>query len=113
MAALAGIMVLRPGTALDKLWSLNPVAQQLLTPIGRSVGPAFLLMSITLLIAAAGWFQWRLWGWRLTVLVLAVQFAGDFINLLRGDLFRGAIGILVAGSMLYFLLRSNIRSSFH
>ena len=113
MAALAGSMLLWPGTTLDQLWTLNPIAQQLLTPIGRSVGPIFLLLSVTLLIAVAGWFQSRLWGWRLAVVILSVQFAGDFINLLRGELLRGGIGILVAGALLYFLLRSNIRASFH
>jgi len=113
MATLAGTMLLWPGTALDELWRLNPVAQQLLTPIGRTVGLLFLLLSVTLLIAAAGWFRSRLWGWRLTVVILSVQFAGDFINLLRGDLFRGGLGLLVAGALLYFLLHSNIRSFFH
>jgi len=94
MAVLAGTMVLWPRTALDRLWSLNPAAHKALAPFGSSIGPLFYFLSIVLVIAAVGWFEQRIWGWRLTVAIISTQVVGDFVNLMRGDLLRGCIGLL-------------------
>ena len=76
------------------------------------MGPLFFLLSIALGIAAVGWFKQRVWGWRLTVLIISTQVAGDFVNLVRGDLLRGGTGLLIAGALLFYLLRSDIRGTF-
>jgi hypothetical protein len=105
-------MLLWPHTALDRLWSLNPTAHKALAPFGNSIGLLFYVLSIVLAIAAVGWFRQRIWGWRLTVAIISTQVVGDLVNLIRGDLLRGCIGFLIAGSLLIFLLRSNIRAMF-
>ena len=51
-----------------------------------------------------------MWAFRLTVAVICTQLVGDLVNLVRGDLVRGGIGILVAGALLFYLLRSRIRT---
>jgi hypothetical protein len=112
MAALAGTLLLWPGTVLDKLWALNQPAHEALAPSGTFMGPLFFLLSITLGIAAVGWFKQRVWGWRLTVLIISTQVVGDFVNLVRGDLLRGGTGLLIAGALLFYLLRSDIRTTF-
>ena len=112
MAVLAGTMVLWPRTALDRLWSLNPAAHKALAPFGSSIGLLFYVLSIVLVTAAVGWFKHRTWGWRLTVAIISTQAVGDFVNLIKGDSLRGCIGLLIAGSLLIFLLRSNIRTMF-
>jgi mannose/fructose/N-acetylgalactosamine-specific phosphotransferase system component IID len=112
MAALAGTMLVWPGTVLDKLWTLNQPAHKALAPAGSFMGPLFFLLSITLVTAAVGWFKQRVWGWRLTVLIISTQVIGDFVNLMRGDLLRGGTGLLIAGALLFYLLRSNIRTTF-
>jgi hypothetical protein len=112
MAALAGTMLLWPRTVLDRLWSLNPAAHKAFAPLGNSIGPLFYVLSIVLVTAAVGWLKQRIWGWRLTVAIISTQVVGDFVNLIRGDLLRGCIGLLIAGSLLLFLLRSNIRTVF-
>ena len=112
MAVLAGTMLLWPRTALDRLWSLNPTAHKAFAPFGNSIGPLFYVLSIVLVTAAVGWFKRRIWGWRLTVAIISTQVVGDFVNLIRGDLLRGCIGLLIAGLLLIFLLRSNTRTMF-
>jgi len=112
MAVLAGTMLLWPGTVLDRLWSLNPAAHKAFAPLGNSIGLLFYLLSIVLLTAAVGWIKQRIWGWRLTVAIVSSQVGVDFVNLIRGDFLRGCIGLLIAGSLLIFLLRSNIRTMF-
>lgn len=112
MAALAGTMLIWPGTVLDRLWSLNQTAHAELRKAGSYVGPLFWALSVTLLGAAAGWFRQRVWAFRITVAIVCAQVAGDLINLARGDFGRGGAGLLIAGALLLYLLRSNIRTAF-
>lgn len=88
MAGLAGTTLTWRGTALDAIWGLNEPAYRQLAPLGRVVGPLFLLLSAILLLAAVGWFKRRLWGWGLTVAIIATQVAGDLVNLVRGNILR-------------------------
>lgn len=112
MAGLAAITLLWRGTVLDRVWDLNPTAYRQLAPLGRMVGLLFLLLSATLTAAAIGWFRRCRWAWRLTVLVIATQVLGDLINCFRGDFLRGGTGIVIAGAILLFLLRSRIKAGF-
>jgi hypothetical protein len=112
MAALAGIMLIWPGTVLDKLWLLNETAHAELRKAGTYLGPLFWALSIVLIATAAGWFRQRMWAFHLTVAIICAQLVGDMVNLVRGDLVRGGIGVLIAGALLLFLLRSRIRSVF-
>lgn len=112
MALLAGTMVLWPGTVLDRLWRLNPAAQQALTSIGSIAGPGFYALAILLMATAVAWFQQRIWGWRLTVAILLTQALGDLVNLARGGLLRGSTGMVIAGALILFLLRPSTRSAF-
>jgi hypothetical protein len=113
MAALAGTTLVWRGTPLDRLWAVNRPAYTQLAPIGSTVGPLFLLLSAALMAAAAGWFKLRLWGWRLTVGIIAVQVAGGFVNLLRGEFLRGGTGLTIAGALMLYILQSKVRASFH
>jgi len=54
----------------------------------------------------------RLWGWRLAIAIIATQVLGDVVNCVRGDFLRGGIGVIIAGGLLLFLLRSKIRAAF-
>jgi hypothetical protein len=112
MASLAAITLLWRGTALDRLWVLNPLAYKQLAPLGNTVGLLFLVLGAALTTAGFGWFRRRLWGWRLAVVIIATQFLGDVVNCVRGDLLRGGIGLIIAGALLLFLLQPKIRSRF-
>jgi hypothetical protein len=112
MASLAGITLLWRGTVLERMWMLNPGAYKQLVPFGRAAGILFLLLGAALALAGAGWFKRRLWGWRLAVAILATQVLGDLVNALRGDVVRGAIGFTIAGALLFYVLRSEVRAVF-
>jgi hypothetical protein len=112
MALLAATLVLLPGTFLDKLWVLNPIAQRQLTAVGSRAGLLFVLLSSVLAVAAIGWFKSRPWGWRLAVIILIVHLAGDVGNVLLGRLLQGALGVIVAGVLLIYLLRPTTRAQF-
>jgi hypothetical protein len=57
MASLAAATLLWRGTALDRIWDLNPIAYKQLAPLGRTVGILFLLLGAALATAGIGWFR--------------------------------------------------------
>ena len=112
MASLAAVTLLWRGTALDRLWALNPIAYKRLAPLGGKVGILFMLLGTALATAGIGWFRRRLWGWRLAVVIIATQVLGDVVNCVRGNWLRGGTGVIIAGVLLLFLLQPRIRATF-
>jgi hypothetical protein len=62
--------------------------------------------------AGTGWFKRRVWGWRLAVAIIATQVLGDLVNAFMGDLVRGSVGFMIAGALLVYLLRPQVRGAF-
>ncbi|MBZ5597130.1 MAG: hypothetical protein LAN83_02305 [Acidobacteriia bacterium] len=112
MAALAGTTLAWPGTGLDRVWSLNPTAYARLAPLGRTVGVLFLLLSAALAATGVGWFRRRVWGWMLAVVIVISQVIGDLVNMFMGQFIRGAVGVVVAGLLLFYILRPQVRKPF-
>jgi hypothetical protein len=112
MASLAGATLVWRGTALDRMWTLNPRAFRELAPYGKIVGIPFLLLGVTLAVAGVGWFKCRLWGWRLAVVVITTQVLGDLANVFKGHVVEGGIGVAIAGALLFYLLSANVKAVF-
>src|SRR5437588_206818 len=113
MAFLAGFMLLRPGTVLDHLWKMNPSAYAEMAPLGRMIGPLFFLLSAVMALTGIGWFKRRSWGWVLAVIIMATQFVGDLINMIGGQYIRGGAGAIIAGALLFYLVRPATRRAFN
>jgi hypothetical protein len=111
-ASFAAITLLWQGTALDRLWEMNPSAHRELAPLGNKVGVLFLLLAASLTMTGIGWFRRRRWGWRLAIIIIATQVLGDIVNCVRGDLLRGGIGLIIAGALFLFLLQRKLRATF-
>ncbi len=79
-ASLAGASLVWRGTALDRMWTLNPRAYRELAPFGKLAGILFLLLGMTLAFTGMGWFKRRLWGWALAVAVIATQVLGGAVG---------------------------------
>jgi hypothetical protein len=112
MALLAGTTLVWRGTILDGAWVVNAVAYARLARLGKTIGIPFLLLGAILVIAGIGWLRRRLWGWRLAVAVIATQVLGDLMNTFMGDVVRGGVGFVIAGALLFYLLRPEVRSAF-
>lgn len=112
MAAYAAVTLLRPGTFLDALWVVNKRGHAGLILLGRSAGLLFIVLSVLLALAAVGWFRRRKWGWVLGVTIVAINMAGDVVNLVRREGLKGALGVVIAGMLLIYMTRAGVRSYF-
>jgi hypothetical protein len=112
MASLAGTSLIWRGTVLDRMWAINASAYRRLAPFGKTVGIPFLLLSATLAVAGTGWFRRRRWGWRLAATIIATQVLGDLVNAFTGEVVKGAVGFLIAGALLIYLVRPRVRAFF-
>jgi len=112
MASLAGTSLIWRGTVLDRMWAINTSAYRRLAPFGKTVGIPFLLLGATLAVAGTGWFRRRRWGWRLAAAIIATQVLGDLVNAFTGEVVKGAVGFIIAGALLIYLVRPQIRASF-
>ena len=112
MAAYAAVTLLKPGTVLDGLWVLNKTGHAQLASLGKGFGLCFAGLSASLWAAAVGWFRRRYWGWVLGTTIIAINAAGDFINGVRGEWLKGAVGVAIAGLLLFYMTRSGVRNYF-
>ncbi|HEY2109788.1 MAG TPA: hypothetical protein VGH17_07790 [Candidatus Acidoferrales bacterium] len=112
MATFAGITLLFPGSFLDPIWRLNPDAGEQLRQLGRGVGIAFLGLGAAMIAAAVGWIKRHFWGWALAVVIVASQVLGDLVNAFRGEWLKGVLGAAIAGALLVYLTRRNVRDAF-
>lgn len=112
MASLAGATLVWRGTPLDRIWSLNPRAYKQLAPLGKIVGIPFLLLAAALFASCVGWFKLRVWGWRLAVAIIATQACGDLVNAFLGHFLEGIAGVAIAGALLFYLVRPNVKRAF-
>jgi len=112
MSAYAAFTLLRPGTAADALWTLNQKGHAGLLPLGRAAVVLFVVLSVLLTLASVGWFKRRRWGWALGIAIVAMNMAGDAVNLLIGEGLKGAAGVAIAGMLLVYMTRANVRNYF-
>ncbi len=112
MTAYAAVTLLRPGTILDGLWELNKTGHAQLASLGTSAGLGFVGLSALMCAVSVGWFRRRYWGWVLGTTVIAINAAGDLVNLARGERLKGAVGAAIAGLLLIYMTRSSVRNYF-
>jgi hypothetical protein len=112
LTMLAGFTLLFPGTALDRMWLLNPQAHRQMQPLGRPIGMIFPVLSLALASAGIGWLKRRAWGWKLAVLLIGMNCLGDLARAVMGFWLEGGTGVVIAGSLLFYLTRPRVRGYF-
>lgn len=112
MAAYAAVTLLEPGTALDRLWALNKTGHAHLALLGKTAAPGFAVLSATLAVTSVGWLRRRRWGWILGITIIAINAAGDLVNLVMGEHWKGAVGVAIAGLLLVYMAGNEVRSYF-
>jgi hypothetical protein len=105
----AALSLLEPGTALDSLWKLNPIARETLDEMTGWAIPLFFLVSAASAVAAAGLWIRRPWGRHVAVGILVLNMLGDFGNVFfRGDE-RALVGLPIAGILTAYLMSARAK----
>ena len=105
----AALALLVPDTALDRVWSLNPVAHEAFLDSGPWGTALLFAVSAACALAAAGLWLGRTWGRRLAIGVMVVNMVGAFGNVFfRGDA-RSLVGLPIAGVLTAYLMSERAR----
>jgi len=111
-SGLSAISLLTPGGPLEPIWRLNPRARESFARMGPW---APLLLGVVCLACAAcayGFFTGRRWGYRLGVVGLIVNCAGDIINAALGIEPRAVVGVPIVVLILWYLASRQVRGFF-
>src|SRR5436190_12029567 len=101
IAATAAVTLLAPDTPLGAIWSIKPVEYAQLRSLGPLVGVGFVALALVAVVAAWGAFRRRRWAWWLIVIALAINALSDAFRAVRGDVLEGALGVVIAGAILW------------
>jgi hypothetical protein len=71
-----------------------------------------LILAIVMVSASIGCSRRRKWGWRLAVTIFVINGLSDAGQILMGHILEGAIGVAVAGAILFYLSRPTVRETF-
>ena len=112
-ALYAAITLAWPGTALDRLWVVNPIGHAGLLPLGRGIGLAFLALSGAMVVLGWGWLRRRRFAWYGMVGGISLNMLGDVGQAVAGRWREGLFGVAVAVLLLTYLLRPGTRRRFH
>ena len=111
IALAGGLSLLWPGTILDMLWQLNPVAQTEFASGGRLSGLLLVCLGMMSSLAGVGLLKGKTWAWWLTLLGLVAVGAVNLIRLLAGD--PGELfGTPFTLGLLWFHVQPNVREFF-
>jgi hypothetical protein len=112
MSGLTAVLLLLPGTALDAIWDLNPVAHDQLPQAGAWAIVLMWGVCAACTCAAIGLAKRAVWGHRLAVGILVVNLIGDVVNaVVRSDP-RTLIGIPIGGALIAYLMMGRVRRLF-
>jgi hypothetical protein len=109
---ISALSLLFPGSFLDPIWRLNPNARAGFTRIGSWAIVLMIAVCAACIFTAIGLWRGRSWGYWLAVVMLAVNLAGDVVNVVSGIEPRAIVGIPIAGAILAYLLRKRTRCHF-
>ena len=90
---LTVVLLLLPGTVLDRLWSLNPDAHLAFQSIGWFAPLLMLAVGSACGLAAVGLWRDARWSIPLALAILSLNIIGDLFNAFVRDDYRALIGL--------------------
>ena len=111
-SAYAAITLAWPGTPLDLLWNVNPQGHAGLRSLGAIGIVGMAALSVTMLLTAFGLVARRRWAWWVAVVGIIVNAIGDLATAIATGEARTLIGLPVAGLIVWWLTRGEVRSRF-
>ena len=91
---------------------MNPRARSAFSGLGVAAPALLVLVSGACGIASVGILRRRRWGHRVAVGLISVNLVGDAVNAALGIEPRAAVGVPIAGALLFYLLSRRVRGYF-
>ncbi len=81
-------------------------------PMMMGFGVVSFIMGVLYLITAYGLFGLKPWAWMVAVVVQILALVSHVAGLLQGQVAGAVIGFLIAGGILYYLMRPHVKAAF-
>jgi len=107
-----GLALLLPGSMMETVWLAYPERRAVLMPHRVWLAPAFLALASAMAAASIGCFKQRKWGWWLATTIFTANGLSDAGQIVSGHVGEGVIGVLVAGAILFYLTRPDVRAAY-
>ena len=108
MCAVAGVALISPQTSLSVIWEIKPNDYQMLLAFAPWSGVGFLLLSALMAAAAWGTAHRTWWSWQLSIVTFLANGIGDALQMVAGRVMEGAVGVMVTGAIVYWLMRRKV-----
>lgn len=93
-------------------WAVNPTGHAGLLSLGPVAIVGMAALSVTMVVTAVGLLKRRRWAWWVAVVGLAVNATGDLATAIATGETQTLIGVPVAGLIVWWLTRREVRSRF-
>lgn len=81
-------------------------------PMMMGFGVFGLIMGLLYLITAYGLFGLKPWAWMVAVVVQVLAFVSHLAGLFQGQVAGAVVGLLIAGGILFYLMRPHVKAAF-
>jgi hypothetical protein len=112
VSCVSEISLRAPGGFLEPMWRLNPRARDSFSRMGAWAPILLGVVCLACVACAYGFLAGRRWGYRLGVVGLFVNLAGDVANAVLGDDPRAVVGVPIVGLVLWYLFSRRVRTFF-
>jgi len=111
VAVVVAVSLIFPNALLNRMWALNPPAEQAFRTVQTMAGMLMFVLGIGTLATGVGLLQGRIWAWWFGVVLFSVNGFGNLVSFLIAHTFvRSVFGLAVACLFLFVMTRPAVRS---
>lgn len=114
-ALLCGVVALsftEIGAGASAIWVLKPAAFAFLSQYPHVMIVGFSILAVAFAFCAIGLSLRKPWAYRLAIGFIAINAISAAVNLAGTPTYAGLIGLAVAGALIWWLSRPDVRSQF-
>ena len=111
MALVVGGSLIFPNPLLNRMWGLNPSAEQAFRSVQTMAGMLLFVLGIATLATGFGLLRGRIWAWWFGVILFSVNAFSNLLSFVVAHAFlRSVFGLAVASLFLFIMTRPSFRS---